>query len=442
MGHRTHVQVVRYPNRATFQLRWTDPVTGRTKTKTTDVPAVESRRREAERLAGELQADLRNSHDVSPARYGWKTFRERYEAEVAPGLADSSQQKIGVVLDRLEKEIKVARLADLDATRISKFVSILRQDGLRESTIDSYCGHLKAALQWAEDQGLIGKRPKFPSNPRKRKTNARTPAKGRPLTGEEFERMLAVVPKVIAAGDVDDWRWYLRGLWWSGLRLAESLQVSWDDPSRIYPIGIDGDAPMLSIPADLEKGHQDRMIPMAVEFADMLSAVPENRREGPVFPLYGRNVGRGKSTTARRLLAPHRVSELVSEIGETAGIVVQRDPLDPDRVKYASAHDLRRSFGERWADRVETVILMEMMRHANIQTTLKYYVTRNARRSAEAIRRGYLASQAGRSGSKTGSTKENRDPRNSRIPGKDAVDRAGIEPATHGFSVETTESDE
>jgi integrase len=435
MGHRTHVQVVRYPNRATFQLRWTDPVTGRTKTKTTDVPAVESRRREAERLAGELQADLRNNHDVSPARYGWKTFRERYESEIAPGLAASSQQKIGVVLDRLEKEIKVQRLADLDATRISKFVSILRQSGLRPSTIDSYCGHLKAVLQWAEDQGLIGKRPKFPSNPRKRKTNMRTPAKGRPITGEEFERMLAAIPKVVAAGDVADWEWYLRGLWWSGLRMAESLQLSWDDLSRIYPVGLDGDAPMLSIPAELEKGHQDRLIPMATEFAEMLQAVPEEQRTGPVFPLYGRNAGRGKSESPRRLLAPHRVSELVSAIGEKAGIVVQRDPLDPKRMKYASAHDLRRSYGERWADRVEAVVLMEMMRHANIQTTLKFYVTRNARRSAEAIRRGYLASQAGAVGSKTGSIKESGDPRKTRIPGKDRVDRAGIEPATHGFSV-------
>ena len=410
MGHGTRVQVVRYPNRATFQLRWTDPVTGRTKTRTTDVPAVEANRKDAERQAGELQADIRNSNDVSPARYGWQTFRERYESEVAPGLSVGSRQKIGVVLDRLEKEIKVTRLADLDATRISKFVSLLRSAGLRESTIDSYCGHLKAVLQWAEDQGLIGKRPKFPSNPRKRKSKARTPAKGRPLTGEEFDRMLDAVPKIVSEAEAEPWRRYLRGLWWGGLRLAESLQVSWDDPSRIYPIGIDGDAPMLSIPAELEKGHEDRLIPMATEFAEMLRAVPEDQRTGPVFPLYGRTVGRGKSNTPRRLLAPHRVSELVSAVGEKAGIVVQRDPLDPKRVKYASAHDLRRSFGERWADRVESVVLMEMMRHANIQTTLRFYVTRNARRSAEAIRRGYLASQAGVAGSKTGSTTHSPEP--------------------------------
>jgi integrase len=436
MGHSTHVQVVRYPNRATFQLRWTDPVTGRVKTKTTSIPAVESRRGDAERIAGEIQEKLRNDHDVSPSRYGWQTFRERYESEVATGLAVSTRAKIGLVLDRLEKEIKFARLVELDETRISKFVSLLRQAGLRESTIDSYCGHLKAVLNWAEDQKLIRRTPSFPKTPRKRKAKAGTPAKGRPITGEEFERLLAAVPKVVGENDAASWRWYLRGLWWSGLRLAESLELSWDDPSRIYPIGIDGDAAMLSIPAELEKGHQDRLIPLATEFAEMLRAVPEDRRVGPVFPLYGRSVGRGESAKPRRLLAAHRVSELVSEIGETAGVVVHRDPLDPKRVKFASAHDLRRSFGERWADRVEAVILMEMMRHANIQTTLKYYATRNARRSAETIRRAYLAAHPGAVGSKSGSIAPLADPRGeSRTPGKHGVDGAGIEPATHGFSV-------
>ena len=38
-------------------------------------------------------------------------------------------------------------------------------------------------------------------------------------------------------------------------------------------------------------------------------------------------------------------------------------------VKYASAHDLRRSFGFRWADRVDTFKLQELMRHSNIETT-------------------------------------------------------------------------
>jgi len=36
-------------------------------------------------------------------------------------------------------------------------------------------------------------------------------------------------------------------------------------------------------------------------------------------------------------------------IGEKAGVVVKREV---DRVKFAIAHDLRRSFGEQWSARV------------------------------------------------------------------------------------------
>ena len=96
--------------------------------------------------------------------------------------------------------------------------------------------------------------------------------KGRPITAEEFERMLMVVPRVVtkelcsrcrrailmlarlmdhpkhrvcpeaavraeklsaeihnlherAQRVAESWRHYLRGLWWSGLRLEESLEL-------------------------------------------------------------------------------------------------------------------------------------------------------------------------------------------------------------------------
>jgi len=48
----------------------------------------------------------------------------------------------------------------------------------------------------------------------------------------------------------------------------------------------------------------------------------------------------------------------------------------------ASAHDPRRAFGERWAARLMPAQLMELMRHESIDTTLSYYVGRNAERTA------------------------------------------------------------
>ncbi len=53
-----------------------------------------------------------------------------------------------------------------------------------------------------------------------------------------------------------------------------------------------------------------------------------------------------------------------------------------DSKKTASAHDMRRAFGERWASRLMPAQLMELMRHESIDTTLSYYVGRNAERTA------------------------------------------------------------
>ena len=46
--------------------------------------------------------------------------------------------------------------------------------------------------------------------------------------------------------------------------------------------------------------------------------------------------------------------------------------------QYATAHDLRRAFGTRWSKRVMPATLQKLMRHASIETTMRYYVEHNA----------------------------------------------------------------
>jgi hypothetical protein len=52
--------------------------------------------------------------------------------------------------------------------------------------------------------------------------------RGRAITTEEFERMLAATEKTVGKAATDSWKFYLRGLWCSGLRLEESLTLRWD----------------------------------------------------------------------------------------------------------------------------------------------------------------------------------------------------------------------
>jgi len=101
---------------------------------------------------------------------------------------------------------------------------------------------------------------------------------------------------------------------------------------------------------------------MAPEFAELLLATPQAERTGPVFNPRPRGAG------GKRLM-PHRVGEVVAEIGQAAGVKVHTD-ANTGKVNYASGHDLRRSFGERWAARIMPPDLMVLMRHESIETTL------------------------------------------------------------------------
>lgn len=56
--------------------------------------------------------------------------------------------------------------------------------------------------------------------------------------------------------------------------------------------------------------------------------------------------------------------------------------VDPANGKTATAHDLRRAFGSRWSTRVMPAQLKQLMRHADIQTTMTYYVQQSARTAA------------------------------------------------------------
>src|SRR5262245_787397 len=171
--------------------------------------------------------------------------------------------------------------------------------------------------------------------------------KGRPITQEEFDLMLENVEAIVGQGDAPSWRHYLEGLWWSGLRLTESLDLFWDDDTKLCVVFTRGEV-MLRIPGELEKGNKDRLLPIAPEFAEFRLRSPPDERRGRVFG------PKAKKILGERLTEDW-VQRIVAKIGKRAGILV-----DQRRNKFASAHDLRRSFGERWSSRVMPQVLMEL----------------------------------------------------------------------------------
>jgi len=188
----------------------------------------------------------------------------------------------------------------------------------------------------------------------------------------EHKTKTDLIPVEVSPVAVASWEHFLRGLWLSGLRLTETLEVYWNCLDRLY-IDLTGRRPRLAIPAELEKGNRGRLLPITPDFAEFLLATDAAARRGPVFRPLMPSGSRANAKDAGRMIAI---------MGELARVVVHTSPKTGN-VKYASAHDLRRSFGNRWAKRVPTPVLMRLMRHENIQTTMAYYVDLDASELAE-----------------------------------------------------------
>lgn len=282
-------------------------------------------------------------------------------------------------------------------SRLSYFQAQLRAGERAELTIRTYLAHLASALKWAVDVGLLVAVPKIQ---RPKRVKGSKLMKGRPISTEEFERLLTKVEMVVGEKPAEAWRHYLNGLWYSGLRLGESLELTWDDAARIR-IDLSGRHPMLWIPGELEKGNQDRLLPIAPDFAEFLLRTPKRARKGVVFHLPHLRWQEEQAPSAEW------VSRIISRIGKKAGVKVNTCPRT-GKVKYASAHDLRRSFGERWSRRVMPQVLKELMRHESIETTMKYYVGHNAQMTADALWLAYSQQPRRKSGNTSGNSRAKR----------------------------------
>ena len=90
--------------------------------------------------------------------------------------------------------------------------------------------------------------------------------RGRAITDLEFSKLLEAMPQALTSHNcpnpsdemVDSWRYFLRGLWWLGLRLEEALNVHWTDDQYLCAVKLESEYPMLWKPAAREKGHKDR----------------------------------------------------------------------------------------------------------------------------------------------------------------------------------------
>ena len=355
-----NVIVVIRKGRKNLYLRYTDPVTGQKVEKS----AGTSSKREAVKAAGRWQSELEKGQAVSSNRLRWDAFREAYLDHVESTLAPKTSERTLTTFNMIERVMKPDSVRRITAQWITRFQADLLKAGRSPATVESHCRHLKAALNWGMGQGLLASVPKFN---RLKKARSAKMMKGRPITGEEFDRMLQTVTDNLPERQHESIRFLLRGLWLSGLRLGEALSLTWDQWADGIRVDMSGQYVKLLIPAEAEKGGQNRVYPVTPDFAEFLLSVDESDRQGFVFNV---ELHRG---ICRRL---DTVSKAITKVGKNAKVKVDQKG---DKAVWASAHDLRRAFGYRWSRRVSSSVLKELMRHESVTTTETYYVQGKAK---------------------------------------------------------------
>lgn len=366
------VYVIEY-GRDKLMLRtvWPDGTQKHESVETTD-------RKVAERLAALREDELRkeaielalNGPKVIPTRKTWQDFRDALSLQLLPTFAESTRRKYATVLNAFERHSKptVEFLDEVTTPKVSEFLAAWRLDGAEEATLFGSLGHFRAALAWGKEQGWLKELPII----RRPRIEDNEPTKGRGITQAEFTKMLKKTKEVVGAEE-RHWKHAQEGLFLSGLRLGEGINLSWDIPGTIR-VDLSGSFPMLDIPRKRQKKRKSELWPITPDFAAFLLKTPASKRTGWVFqfPMPVKN-----ETEFRRV---DSISKIISAIGEAAKIVV-----DEERGKFASAHDFRRSFGIRWAEVLMPAELQSLMRHAAIETTMKFYTRQKSETLAAKI---------------------------------------------------------
>jgi integrase len=217
-----------------IQLRYICPVENREiriSTKTRDEA-------EADRQKKELEARLLLGIDARPRKMAkgpqmlWADFRESYtQLKVSTFRNEETMTSTDIRIDICQSIINPRTLREMASEdTLALLQAKLLAGGRSSHTVKSYMRTLIAALNWAfRPMRWIPERIAF------KLLDVDEPDKGRPITTEEFERMLASCGKVCKV-DPDSWKYLLRGSWESGLRLNEAMHLSWDVDGTIIPV--------------------------------------------------------------------------------------------------------------------------------------------------------------------------------------------------------------
>lgn len=323
------------------------------------------RARETERRQLEEQLNREAEGALS-----WDDYWFEVDEKHLSGLSKNHRSTCKTMHRRLKEAAEARSISHLVCGDVNPLLVLdvensMRATGVEESTIKSNMATLWSIITWGQDYGLI---PDF-RRPRKRKGKRdkqirTTKSKGRSLSTEEIERMEDAIPLVLANGEKPEaFVNALHAMRHMGLRLSECYLFSWQPMEGVhYPVRLDRDSAAVQF-ANVQKSGIESEVPLTTPAIEWLRTLSQET----LWPF--RTIGqKGPHKTHDRL------GRVLSAAGRRARIVVKRwAKPDGERIKYASAHDLRRTFATNLQRDLTISERQRLTRHSDASTLLDHY---------------------------------------------------------------------
>lgn len=339
-------------------LKWRDPVDG-----PRQIRAEGTTQRKWEDHRRRLEMDLNNvSGDLK-----WSEFWDRICEDYLDALTRKHWNKCHAMYKRLQAAADSRRLSpfyckNLSIGLIKSVETSMIAEGLAAASVRSNMNSLWSILTWGMDEELLP-RINRPRKRRSKRSKQESQSKGRSLTLEEIERIEMMLDR--ARKPFEPKEPFIRAMTAArliGLRLSDCWAFRWDpQPGCHYPLNLHGKHPMIEFSFEQKSGNNERvpLTPQAIVWLRSIEQV-----EGWICRTHG---ARGEHKT------PNRLGRVISDAGRLANVVVKKNGGKGGKPKYASAHDLRRTFATTWHQKLTVSELQKLTRHADPQTLLTYY---------------------------------------------------------------------
>lgn len=322
-----------------YQVQWVDLHSGRVKSR-----AVGSDKVYAYAQLKKLRDDMRLGIDSSISPMDWDDFTMEHLSSLQVRVdcrdtASGTYVEVELVLRQLGLICSPRTTQKVSYAMMERFVTARLKAGTSKATVNKNLRTLRAVFNRAVSCGYMEKNPlsKSPLFLKVPKVVKRT------CTDDEIKALLD-------ACQDDRWLAFCLIAVRAGFRRGEIVHLEWDD--------IDFQNDMLHIRYKdnwQPKGSKERSVPMSAPIREVLLRLLPNRFKCSYVIL--NNIG-----------GPLRynISQRFARIVKAASLVDEKNPITP--------HALRRTFATTVAQEASPKVLMELMGHEKLETTMAYYV--------------------------------------------------------------------